>query len=135
MMVLQGEEVITLNIRVEKKDIKIYHQKSLDMIRPYLRDLMNDHKPTTELNNNDERGEWKIQLVMQNNCISTRNADTGPVYSASKPVEIFMGNDTKDVIDRLFYTLLQIFQQAIEHQIIMEADLLMKMLLYCIIIL
>ena len=84
------------------------------MIRPYLRDLINDHKPTTELNNNDERGEWKIQLVMQNNCISTRNADTGPVYSASKPVEIFMGNDTKDVIDRLFYTLLQIFQQAIE---------------------
>ena len=29
MMVLQGEEVITLNIRVEKKDIKIYHQKSI----------------------------------------------------------------------------------------------------------
>ena len=84
------------------------------MIRPYLRGLIDDHKPTTVLNNNDERGEWKIQLVMQNNCISTRNADTGPAYSASKPVEIFMGNDTKDVIDRLFYTLLQIFQQAIE---------------------
>ena len=29
MMVLQGEEVITLNIRVEKKDINIYHQKSI----------------------------------------------------------------------------------------------------------
>ena len=34
------------------------------MIRPYLRDLINDHKPTVELNNeaNDsdtERGEWR----------------------------------------------------------------------------
>ena len=45
------------------------------MIRPYLRDLINDHKPTTELNNeeneeneendsNADRTEWKIQLVM-----------------------------------------------------------------------
>ena len=44
------------------------------MIRPYLKDLVNDYKPTAELNKeaNDgdtERGKWKIQLVMQNNCI------------------------------------------------------------------
>ena len=47
----------------------------LKMIRIYLRDLINGHKPTAESNNeaNDgdtERGEWKVQLVMQNNCIS-----------------------------------------------------------------
>ena len=30
----------------------------LDMTRPYLRDLIDGHKPTTELNNNDERGEF-----------------------------------------------------------------------------
>ena len=29
MVVLQGEEIITLNIRVEEIDIKIYHQKSI----------------------------------------------------------------------------------------------------------
>ena len=42
------------------------------MIRPYLRDLINDHKPTTESNNeeneendsNSDCTEWKIQLVM-----------------------------------------------------------------------
>ena len=39
------------------------------MIRPYLRDLINDHKPTVELNNeaNDsdtERGERRVQLLM-----------------------------------------------------------------------
>ena len=30
----------------------------LDMTRPYLRDLIDGHKPTTEVNNNDERGEF-----------------------------------------------------------------------------
>ena len=44
----------------------------LDMIRPYLRDLINNHKPKTELtntasnNDNDHVHEWKIQLVIQN---------------------------------------------------------------------
>ena len=68
------------------------------MIRPYLRDLINEHRPIIELNNNtnnsnnntnnsnnnttnnnsinntnnsnneeNDRAEWKIQLVMQNN--------------------------------------------------------------------
>ena len=52
---------------------------------------------------------------MQNNCISTNDfEETRTIYSASKPVEIFMGTDTDDVIDRLFDTILQRFQQAIE---------------------
>ena len=74
------------------------------MIRPYLRDLINYHKPTPKLNNannnannNDSKcREWKIQLVMQNNCISVKNfEDTRTIYSANKLVEIRMGNDTK----------------------------------------
>ena len=90
------------------------------MIRPYLRDLINDHKPTTEssnraTNNDSERGEWKIQLLMRNNCISTENfEETCTVYSASKPVETFMGSDTNDTTHRLFDTLFQRLQQAIE---------------------
>ena len=42
------------------------------MIRPYLRDLINNHKPKTELtntasnNDSDDVHEWKIQLVIQN---------------------------------------------------------------------
>ena len=52
---------------------------------------------------------------MQNSCISTRNfEETCTIYSASEPVEIFMGSDTKDVIDTLFNTILQSFQQAQE---------------------
>ena len=80
-------------------------QKYLDMIRPYLRDLLNKHKPTIELTNKEsdsdtERGEWKIQLVMQNNCISSKDfEETRTTYSASKLVEIFMGSNTDDAID------------------------------------
>ena len=91
------------------------------MIRPYLRDLINDHKPTTESNyeENEEKdsdtdhAEWKIQLVTQNSCISTKKyEETRTVYSASEPVETFMGSDTKDVIDKLFNAILQRFEQA-----------------------
>ena len=35
----------------------------LNMIKPYLRDLINNHKRTTESNNEEnDRAEWKIQL-------------------------------------------------------------------------
>ena len=95
-------------------------EEYLKMIRPYLRDLINDQKPTKELNNEEndhdtERGEWKIQLVLQNNCTSTKNfKDTCTIYSASKPVEVFMCSNTNDVINRLFDTTLERFQQTIE---------------------
>ena len=50
------------------------------MIRTYLKDLVNDLKPAAELNNinnnnnnnNNNRAEWKIQLTMQNSCVSTK---------------------------------------------------------------
>ena len=52
---------------------------------------------------------------MQNSCISTKNfEETRTIYSASEPVEMFMGSDTEDVIDTLFNAILQRFQQAQE---------------------
>ena len=90
------------------------------MIKPYLKDLINDHIPVMELGNEEDNSdtvseEWKVQLVMQNNCISTKDfEETRTIYSASKSVEILMGSHTDDVIDRLFDTTLQKFQQAIE---------------------
>ena len=90
------------------------------MIRPYLRDLINQHIPTMELNNNNDddnnnnndtdRAEGKIQLTMQNSCISTRSFEEPcTIYTKSEPVEIFMGSNAEDVIDKLFNTLLQRF--------------------------
>ena len=75
------------------------------MIKPYLRDLINDHKPTTESDNEEneeneendsdvDRAEWKIQLVIQKSQISTKNfEETCTIYLASEPEEIFMGSD------------------------------------------
>ena len=80
------------------------------MIKPYLRDLINEHKPTVELNNTNsnnninnsnnntnnsnnntnnsnneenDRAEWKIQLVMQNNFISDKNFEDTPIILAA----------------------------------------------------
>ena len=105
-------------------------EEYLNMIRPYLRDLINDHKPLEELNNadnnnndddnnnNNNRAEWKIQLTMQNNCISTKNfEDARTIYTKSKPVEILMDSNTNAVIDRLIDTTLKRFQQAMKTSI------------------
>ena len=79
-------------------------EEYLSIIRPYLIDLINDHKTS---------GEWKIQLVMINKCISSKNfEETRSVYSGSKNIEIFMGSDTDEVIDSLFDTMSQRFQEA-----------------------
>ena len=100
------------------------------MIRTYLRDLINYHKPTVKLNNDSgaARGEQKVQLVMQNNCISVKNFEnTHTIYSASKPVEMLL-------VDFLIQ-LQKDFNSKQKHQMIMEADLLINMLGYYIIIL
>ena len=99
----------------------------LEVIRLYLRDLINEHKPTDESNDESDdddddydddtdRTERKIQLTMQNSCLSNKGfeEETGTICLQSEPVEIFMGSNTNDVIDRLFDTLLQRFQHAQE---------------------
>ena len=62
----------------------------LNMIRLYLRDLINEHKPIDEPSDYDDtdRAEWKIQLSMQNSCISSRNfEETRTIYSKKEPVD------------------------------------------------
>ena len=52
---------------------------------------------------------------MLNNCISFKNfEETCSIYSLSDNIEIFMGIDTDDIIDKLFDTILQRFQEARE---------------------
>ena len=59
-------------------------EEYLGIIRPYLNDLINDHKAY---------GEWKIQLVILNRCISSKNyEETRDMHSASNSIEIFSGS-------------------------------------------
>ena len=75
----------------------------------------NNSNANTNSNTNSNRAEWKIQLIMQNNFISVKDfEDTRTIYSASKPVEIFMGSDTENIIDTLFNTILNRIQEAME---------------------
>ena len=116
--------------------MNLSREEYLNIIRPYLRDLINDHKPRAELNNDSdaERGKWKVHLVMLNNCISVEIfEDTRTIFSKSKPAEIFMGSDTNDAIDRLFDATLERFQQAIVTSI-KGSKLHIKVLPHCIII-
>ena len=49
-----------------------------------------------------------------NNCISSKGfEEIRSIYSATNNIEIFMGSETDDVIDKLFETILQRFQEAI----------------------
>ena len=52
---------------------------------------------------------------MQNSCISTNSfEETCTIYTKSKTLEVFMGSDLEDVIDKLFNTLLQRFKRTQE---------------------
>ena len=56
------------------------------MIRPYLSDMINDHKT---------QSEWKIQLTMQINFISSKDSEeTRTMHTKSHNIEIMMGNET-----------------------------------------
>ena len=67
------------------------------MIRPYLSDLINDHK---------NQGEWKIYLTMAINFISSTDS-TCTMHSKSDNIEIMTGNEIDEITEELFETLLQ----------------------------
>ena len=51
-------------------------------------------------NDGTDLAEWKIQLTMQNSCISTKCfEETRTIFTKSEALEIFMVSDTEDVID------------------------------------
>ena len=85
------------------------------MIRPYLSNIINDHKTPKNLkvhSSNEvfgfetQYGEWKIQLTMAINYISSNGSDeTRNVRTESNNTEIMMGSETDEIIDELFESL------------------------------
>ena len=69
------------------------------MIRPYLRDIVNDHKT---------QGEWKIQLTIIITFMSSDNShEIRTMHTKSTNIEIMMGNETDEIIEKSFESLLQ----------------------------
>ena len=76
------------------KDMNLSLEDYLNIIRPFLKDMINNHKTY---------GEWKIQLIMRINFISSLDTDEFRImYSKSNNVKIMKGTETDDIINELF---------------------------------
>ena len=76
------------------KDKNLTPEDYLDIIRLFLREIINNHKT---------QGDWKIQLTMQITFISSLgNGEFCVMYSKSNNVEIMSGIEADDIINELF---------------------------------
>ena len=93
------------------------------MIRPYLSDIIHDHKNQegqwkihsgNAITEHKTQGEWKIHLTMAVNFISSKDSDeTCTMHAKSDNVEIMMG-ETNEIIEKLFKSFLQRYQEGLE---------------------
>ena len=100
--------VILLNVKVMV--IEINQLKLLDIlhniIREHLRKLIDSKKKS---------GEWKIQLNMKINFISSRNfIESRDMYSKYDNIEIMMGANTNEIIRNLFNSLLRRYHGGLQ---------------------
>ena len=79
------------------------------MIKPYLKELINDHK---------NKGQWKIQLTTQINFISLRpgSDETRVMHTKSINEEFMNGSDTDEIIKELFKSLLQRYHEKLQEK-------------------
>ena len=97
-------------IQSESKGDKIFTLKDyLALIEQYLRELINDYK---------NKGEWKLQLIAEINFISLKpgSDETRVMHTKSDNEEILTGSDTDEIIEELFESLLQRYEQNLEEK-------------------
>ena len=88
------------------KDNKLALYKYFDIIRPYLKDMIDNHKA---------RGEWKIQLIMRIIFVSSTDAnETRVLHRKSDNTTIMSGTETDDVINELFNIFRRRYQEGLE---------------------
>ena len=93
------------------------------MIKPYLSDIINNHKTRGLVRYHsgnkswleETSSEWKIQLTMEINFISSKDPDeTRTMHTKSNNVEIMIGSETDKIIEDLFESFLQKYQEGLE---------------------
>ena len=88
------------------EDKKLSIKEYLAAIRPYLSDMINEHK---------NKDEWKIQINMSINFISLKDSDEVRImYKKSDNVDIMTGVDTNDVVEELFESTLEGYQTGLQ---------------------
>ena len=83
-----------------------HYQEYLNKIRPYLKDIRNNLKKSDS---------WKIQLAIANNFISFIDNDEECVmHSKSDNIEIMINDEAGEVIEELFDSLKNRYQNNLE---------------------
>ena len=113
------------------------------MIKQYLRDIINNHKTQgewkfhsgNEVINYETQGEWKIQLTMIINFISSKDSDEiRTMHTKSNIMEIMMVNETDEIIEEIFESLFQKYQEGLEEKMRESESSVFDSLIYYIII-
>ena len=93
------------------------------MIKPYLSDLINNHKTPGLVRYHsgskswleETPSGWKIQLTMAINFSSSKDSDeTRTMHTKSNNIEIMIGSETDEIIEDLFESFLQKYQEGLE---------------------
>ena len=108
------------------KDKILTVDEYLDIIRPYVRDMINDNKT---------QSEWKIQLTIEINFISSEpgSGETRIMRAESDNVEIMMDSETDEITEKLFKSFKNRYQEGLQKSM-KGVILLLIVLIYCIMI-
>ena len=81
----------------------------LNLIKPYLEDLLNEKK---------NKGEWKLQLTAMISFFSLKpdSGETRLMYTISDPEEFMNGSETEEIIESLYRSLLQKYQDNLNEK-------------------
>ena len=92
----------------------------IDIIRPYLSNIINDH---------ENQGEWKIHLTMAINFLSSKedSGETRTMRTKSNNVGIIMGSKAKEATEKLFKSFLQRYQDRLQESMTGSA-----VIFYCV---
>ena len=95
--------------------------------RPYLSDITNNYKSQgkhriyldNKIIERKTQSEWKIQLTMEINFISSlpESDETRTIHAKSDNIEIMMGSETDEIIEDLFKYLLQRYEERLEESL------------------
>ena len=81
----------------------------LELIKPYLYDLINVHKA---------KGEWKLQLSAEISFISQKpnSNEIRVMFTRSIPEEFIIGSETEEVAEKLIMSILQKYQDNLKNK-------------------
>ena len=90
------------------KDNKLSLCEYFDIIRPYLKDMIDNYKA---------RGEWKIQLSMRIIFVSFKHAnETCEIHTKNDNITIMSGIETDNAINERFNTFRRRYQEGLERK-------------------